>query len=626
MILVVCLCLLFSPVSFSDGISAANRLSFSSVRLNPYTGTLLAEQGQQYRVYSPDGKTALSSGYPEASVREYGFFKVRMLNGVNDTGLLDGKGQLIIPTQYGEIEIISDRWQAGITLKPAAVDNFDYKDADSYYMIDKVDLFFQGKQVGTLDRLHWKNPYAFGDYLNVRNRDESSAWYNKDLQLSARGGQISEYTVNYGTGSIIHSGSGQKAFCAECTLQADEVINPYYFRKGDIVDLQGNVLCHLSDCDTVHYFFNGNRIGVVNRKKLYGYIDLTGKKVVPCEYESIDLYNNSQNIGYAYAVRDGKGGFVNLLTGEETGFEYSDKVIEKHIGFLTVENLDGSIIVICAGKGKLPAVYSSVTMCSASSSPSNPTAVLRDAEGRCGVINYRGDWLLPMSSDYEVVPDFYPGGSVSYDGTVVLTRKGTNPNGFYFEYSTYIIEQMPDPIDNRAEGNPSASANTAVMPDETPAPGKAPASAETTLPAEAAETWTCVNGHEGNTSKFCAECGAPKPTPSPSPAPSPAPTPAPMGTAETWICANGHEGNTSKFCAECGAPRPTPSPAPMEISETWTCVNGHEGNTSKFCAECGAPRPTPSPVPMETAETWTCKNGHEGNTSKFCAECGAPRQ
>ena len=27
------------------------------------------------------------------------------------------------------------------------------------------------------------------------------------------------------------------------------------------------------------------------------------------------------------------------------------------------------------------------------------------------------------------------------------------------------------------------------------------------------DTWTCVNGHEGNTGKFCTECGAPKPAP-----------------------------------------------------------------------------------------------------------------
>ena len=51
----------------------------------------------------------------------------------------------------------------------------------------------------------------------------------------------------------------------------------------------------------------------------------------------------------------------------------------------------------------------------------------------------------------------------------------------------------------------------------------------------------------------------------------------------TWTCENGHAGNTGKFCTECGAPKPADD-------GTWTCVNGHTGNTGKFCSECGAPK------------------------------------
>ena len=55
---------------------------------------------------------------------------------------------------------------------------------------------------------------------------------------------------------------------------------------------------------------------------------------------------------------------------------------------------------------------------------------------------------------------------------------------------------------------------------------------------------------------------------------------------ETWTCENGHAGNTGKFCSECGAPKPV-----AEDDGTWTCANGHEGNTGKFCTECGSPKP-----------------------------------
>ena len=60
---------------------------------------------------------------------------------------------------------------------------------------------------------------------------------------------------------------------------------------------------------------------------------------------------------------------------------------------------------------------------------------------------------------------------------------------------------------------------------------------------------------------------------------------------DTWTCENGHEGNTGNFCVECGAPKPVPPEMPEEEGETWTCENGHEGNTGNFCPECGAPKP-----------------------------------
>ena len=82
--------------------------------------------------------------------------------------------------------------------------------------------------------------------------------------------------------------------------------------------------------------------------------------------------------------------------------------------------------------------------------------------------------------------------------------------------------------------------------------------------------------------------------------------------AQTWTCENGHEGNTGKFCPTCGAAKPEP----VENDDTWTCENGHAGNTGKFCPVCGAPRPGA-----------VCPNcGHvfeNGQASSFCPECGA---
>ena len=52
----------------------------------------------------------------------------------------------------------------------------------------------------------------------------------------------------------------------------------------------------------------------------------------------------------------------------------------------------------------------------------------------------------------------------------------------------------------------------------------------------------------------------------------------------TWTCVNGHTGNTGNFCPVCGAAKPADD-------GTWTCVNGHSGNTGQFCPVCGAAKP-----------------------------------
>ena len=610
LILTACLCILICSVSFADEMPAVYSLNCSSVQLNPVSGNLLIDNGNQYQVFTPDGKTALSEKYPDASV-DNGFFKVRTENGLNSLGMLDGYGEEMIPPEYGRIEIISDRWQAGIVLKPATAENYDYRSADdSFCIIDRVDVYFRGKLRGALDRTDWKDATASGDFLEVRDRNERTVWYDCDLHQSpVAGDSYSEYIFDYESKLVIHAGSGQKAFTGECTLQDDQVSAPLYYRDGEIVDLQGNVLCHPVNCRPENIFNKGRYILVKNSSGKYGFIDLTGKQIVSCVYDSIERFSESYELtGYAYAVREGKGGFVNLRTGERTGFDYDDSVCNIYAGFLAVEDLNGNYIVTCAGTGKLPGTYTGIMMDHLYFSSANPTAILFDAEGRCGVVNYLGEWLIPMSSDYEPVLGIYASQSVSYDGTVILARKSMTER-YGYTYSSYVFRQDFD-AGKEDDGSEKAFVeSTESVIEVTPAPEGSVASMDAPDPDKTAGTWTCENGHEGNSGKFCGECGAPEPTP----------TPAPTETAETWICENGHEGNTGKFCAECGAAKPTPAPIPAETGETWTCENGHEGNTGKFCAECGAPRP------LEEEKTWTCENGHEGNTGKFCAECGAPK-
>ncbi len=60
------------------------------------------------------------------------------------------------------------------------------------------------------------------------------------------------------------------------------------------------------------------------------------------------------------------------------------------------------------------------------------------------------------------------------------------------------------------------------------------------------------------------------------PAPVEEPAPADNGT---WTCSNGHEGNTGKFCPECGEKRPVVCPGCGAVYPA--------AEAPKFCPECG---------------------------------------
>jgi hypothetical protein len=144
-----------------------------------------------------------------------------------------------------------------------------------------------------------------------------------------------------------------------------------------------------------------------------------------------------------------------------------------------------------------------------------------------------------MSSDYEPVLGIYASQSVSYDGTVILARKSITER-YGYTYSSYVFRQDFD-AGKEDDGSEKAFVeSTESVIEVTPAPEGSVASMDAPDPDKTAGTWTCENGHEGNTGKFCAECGAPRP----------------LEEEKTWTCENGHEGNTGKFCAECGAPKP----------------------------------------------------------------------
>ena len=63
-----------------------------------------------------------------------------------------------------------------------------------------------------------------------------------------------------------------------------------------------------------------------------------------------------------------------------------------------------------------------------------------------------------------------------------------------------------------------------------------------------------------------------------------APAADPSAGDGSWTCENGHPGNTGKFCTECGAAKPVEEPA---LTKCPNCGYAFGDTLPKFCPECG---------------------------------------
>jgi len=501
---ILCFCLTFSAVAEMT----VREISASDVTLNKYSGAMAIKEknSKVYRLFSPDGELLSTNEYTSAYATDYGFFKVsaRSADGVHDDGLVDSTGKEIIPAVYADINVVSARWQVGLKLSPCDADDKDYTFTDwntnkkSFYRIETADFFLDGEKVGSLPRSDYDGyPTAHGAYICVQNRERQRFYYDRTMSAGRPVDSSSEYSTQYKSGktTYIHNGSGQVAFVPGCTLTPDEVDKSVVYEKGQALDLQGNVIATAKQ--NYDYIYSSDE-GVYTRVKIYdkcGVIDREMNEIIPPEYDDLSYTTATlDSFGFISAVQDGKFGFVNSKGQVTCPFTYVKDIVSERGTFASVKNLDGTIIVLSAAVGELPEHYADVDFPNYNGSMSFTAT---NASGEKGVIGLYGNTLIPFSEDNRYV---YP----SVDGQVVVVSA---PGSVYKIYRFDASDLVP------------ASAETEVQPED--------------------GTWTCANGHSGNTGKFCTECGAPMPA-----------------DDGTWTCENGHSGNTGNFCGECGAPRP----------------------------------------------------------------------
>lgn len=484
------------------------------IRVSRMTDVLIIqeEDSEYYKLITADGQDLTDAIYSDIQAASSNpFFKAKVAgsaDGVHCEGLLDLQGNTVIPTEYADVEIFSDRWQVGIRLVPSDADTKDYTftnystDEKSFYKIDTVDFYFDGQMVGTLNRSEYGDNYAtpYGAYICVEDRSGQKAFYNSRMEKSDYEVEYSgEYDSQYKNGKTIyyHQGSGQVAFVPECTLQPDEVDNPYVYERGILYGLQGQeIFKPAQNYDNIREFNHG--YAMVSMNGYYGVIDEQGNEVIPVEYDEVS-YNLPVQYGYVGVAKDGKFGYVDLQGNVTCDFTYSKEVVSDKGTFATITNLDGTTIVLSAAAGELPEHYSETQFpgyegCMA--------FVAVNQNGEKGVVDLYGNTLIPFSEDNSYI-------DINSDATVGVVYLGSR------QYRVYRFD---------GQGVAPAAGNGG---EEAPAPaGKEEAAQDVNDGDDQTNSIISrVNDHaasaeepacpacgyvfeDGKTPKFCPNCGA----------------------------------------------------------------------------------------------------------------------
>lgn len=390
------------------------------------------------------------------------------VEGENGWGYLDENLNVIVPCEYDLLDRVTERWNVGIELeKTDSKENADYVSSKEYYAIAYADVFYRGQKIGRIDGRVQEDFIAYGDYLYVTMHDRTRLVYDTSFNFR-KIDTTQEYTEDFTGFHIVHVPTGEYAFEAGCTLSEDEVDRRYYYDadRSVLVDLYGNEIMNLENSYKDVYDFVGE-YAIVRKNSGYGLIDSSGREILPCEYNSLELEKSQQfgdgtfASGYQRISKyiDGSCyyGYANRQGEITVPVEYSSQRIQSSSDcFMILKNGE----VISAAIGLIPNVKSKSYYLN-EYYINTMSCVVEDDEGRLGVIDMYGNVLIPFQKYKDI--------KLTYDGACCLVEYPSE-NCELYRLNLPSMESTEEPV-------------------------------------EETSTWVCVCGSE-NESNFCPNCGA----------------------------------------------------------------------------------------------------------------------
>ena len=325
-------------------------------------GTMMMTIGTDtgYGLADLDGQLITEAIYASSFDVQYGYIGAALAQSatINCNGVLDQKGQVVVPFEYGKVSILSKYFAIGYTLKDADANQFDFESnrGDKYYLIDTVTVYYlpdAGKTTLTLERSHFIEAET-GNYASYRSdlcginiKDRTSGVITTyDAALSAVGNveKLSDYSLMKAALIIKRDNGRQGLFDAQ-----DNQLVPYDYSRIDENVYEG--------------------VAMVNANSRYGLYDtVSGKELLPCDYLSIVRntlaaadpahavrYYSSYNAyiagGYVKTTKDDVYVYVNLATGEEfnTGYVRNDIDYPYYGATMMIDEKNGKTLVAADG-------------------------------------------------------------------------------------------------------------------------------------------------------------------------------------------------------------------------------------------------------------------------------------
>ncbi|MBO7710241.1 MAG: WG repeat-containing protein [Lachnospiraceae bacterium] len=438
---VICLfaAMAMSTAALADITITPTGKSFTDTEWIDGSNLMMAGGYGEYCMEDADGNALTGADYTGFEYA-HGYIKCRVrTEDVNNYGVLTQAGDLIIPCEYGDIRIENGSWALGIKLVLADANNYDYESwfssEDKYYLIETVDVYHltgdSAVLAGSLPRENFMAAEAEGDYIKIQNRaDETVTLYDGAFQVVAQDLRSIYDDVEQAQEYVIFTENGQQG----------------------IADLNGNVLA----APAFRYVYDILEDGYayVTTGDKYGLIDLTGKVVVPAEYDNLrknyygaEDYDGYVAAGYVACERDGKAAFCDLNGNETLEAKYAKDNVEVNGASALLTDMEGNVRILAADgvETVLDKAHSDARVLYYGN---GLLYRFTDEDYNYGLMDWHGNELLP--AQYDSI-------ELSGDGSILLV------NTDYSNCEQYTVDYGMDDV---AEGSAEAGTQDVTGGDE----------------------------------------------------------------------------------------------------------------------------------------------------------------